>query len=218
LERHPERDGMRIETVVVGQFQVNCYVVVGDDGGALVVDPGGDAGMIATVLDRHGANPAAYLLTHAHMDHIWALNELYAARPAPVAVHPEELTWAFTDANTMPPFYTAPPERPAAIERELAEGQTWNDAGLEYQVIETPGHTPGSVSFFFPESKVLICGDTLFAGSVGRTDLPGGSPTVLQASLKKIAALSEETRVLSGHGPETTIAQEKRTNYFMQGL
>lgn len=209
---------MHIETVPVGQFQVNCYVVVGDDGGALVIDPGGDAGTIMKALDGHNATPCAYLLTHAHMDHIWALNELHAARPAPIAVHPAELTWAFTDANTMPPFYTTPPPRPAVIERELAEGQTWNDAGLDYRVMETPGHTPGSVSVFFPTSKVLICGDTLFAGSVGRTDLPGGSSRVLQASLKKIAALPDETRVLSGHGPETTIAQEKQTNFFMQGL
>ena len=122
----------------------------------------------------------------------------------------------FGDANQMMPFY-GPPKRPSRIERELEDGQTWEDGGLAYQVIETPGHTPGGVCFLFPESNVLIVGDTLFAGSVGRTDLPGGNSRVLQESLRRLKQLDDGIAVYPGHGPTTTIGHEKRTNFFMQG-
>lgn len=210
---------MKIETVVVGEFQVNCFVVSGGtDGRALVIDPGDHADRIGQALDAASLSVAAYLLTHGHMDHVSALAALCVDRPADVALHPADAQWAFTETNAMPPFYAAPHPPPDGVTRELADGQEWTDAGLTYRVIATPGHTPGGVSFYFPEAQALFCGDTLFAGSVGRTDLPGGDPRTLSTSLRSLADLPDETRILAGHGPQTTIGDEKRTNYFMQRL
>jgi hydroxyacylglutathione hydrolase len=207
---------MNIETIVVGQFQVNCSVVWGPARQAIVIDPGEDAEVILDFLAERNLEVAAYLLTHGHVDHVSAVAALHEARPAPVAIHPADGSWAFGDANQMVPFY-GPPARPARIERELEDGQTWEDGGLTYRVIETPGHTPGGVCFHFPESNALIVGDTLFAGSVGRTDLPGGNSRVLQESLRRLQKLDDSITVYPGHGPTTTIGHEKRTNFFMRG-
>jgi glyoxylase-like metal-dependent hydrolase (beta-lactamase superfamily II) len=117
----------------------------------------------------------------------------------------------------MPPFYVRP-EAPDGIERELVEGQEWIDAGFRYQVIHTPGHTPGGVCFLFPEEAWLISGDTLFQGSIGRTDLPGGDMRVLQQSLARLLQLPDSLRVFPGHGPPTTIGVERRTNPFLLDL
>ncbi len=207
---------MNIETLVVGELQVNCPIVWGEAKQALVIDPGGDAEAILDFLDQHDLDVAAYLLTHGHVDHVSAVAALYDARPAPIAIHPADGSWAFGEANEFVPYY-GPPDRPAEVERELEEGQTWEDGGLTYRVIETPGHTPGSVCFFFPESNALIVGDTLFAGSVGRTDLPGGNSRDLKESLKRLKTLDDNITVYPGHGPATTIGREKQVNFFMQG-
>jgi len=117
--------------------------------------------------------------------------------------------------NQYPPDYppTAPPEE---IAYSLADGQALEIAGLEFKVLATPGHSPGGVCFHFPSAQALFCGDTLFAGSVGRTDLPGGDGRLLGQSLKKLAALPNTTRICPGHGPTSTIGEEKATNYFLQ--
>lgn len=207
---------MTIKTIVVGQFQVNCSVVCGEKNQAIIIDPGADADTILEFLDERELGVAAYLLTHGHVDHVSAIAPLYERRPAPIAVHPADGAWAFEEENQMMPFYGVP-ARPAKIERSLEDGQTWEDAGLTYTVIETPGHTPGGVCFHFPQLNALIVGDTLFAGSVGRTDLPGGDSRTLQQSLKRLQTLDNGIRVYPGHGPTTTIGHEKQTNYFMQG-
>lgn len=207
---------MNIETIVVGEFQVNCSVIWGEAKQALVVDPGSDAEVILNFLDEHNLEVAAYLLTHGHVDHVSAVAALCEARPAPVAIHPADGSWAFGEANEFVPYYGSP-DRPARLERELEEGQTWEDADLTYSVIETPGHTPGGVCFLFPEDNALIVGDTLFAGSVGRTDLPGGNSRVLKESLKRLQKMDDNITVYPGHGPATTIGREKQTNFFMQG-
>jgi hydroxyacylglutathione hydrolase len=206
---------IHIQKAVVGAFEVNCYVVWGPEPHALVVDPGADPELIREVLSRNELDVAAYLLTHGHIDHISALENLYETNPAPIAIHPADASWAFAATNLFPPFYEAI-HKPAEIERTLADDQPWTDSGLDYRVITTPGHTPGSVCFYFEKARTLICGDTLFQGSVGRTDLPGGSPRELTRSLRKLAVLPDDTAVYAGHGPETTIADEKRRNYFMQ--
>ncbi len=208
---------MNVEYVVVGEFQVNCLIVWSDPSGAIVVDPGKDAAAIRGALDRNGLSVAAYMLTHGHMDHVSAVAELYKAEPAPVGLHGLDLEWAFGPGNSMPPFYGVP-EKPGKIERLLEHDQLWADGGLSYRVLSTPGHSPGSVCFHFEDDGVLLSGDTLFAGSVGRTDFPGGSATVLQQSLQQLKGLPDGTVVHTGHGPSTTIEREKRTNYFMQGI
>jgi glyoxylase-like metal-dependent hydrolase (beta-lactamase superfamily II) len=208
---------MHIETIVVGEFQVNCFVVWGQSDKALVIDPGSDAELILQFLKQKKLTVAAYLVTHGHMDHICGLADLYSARPAPIGISEDDLEWSFSNANQMPPYYGVP-KRPAEIARLLKDGQEWNDAGLAYKVISTPGHTPGAVCFHFEGANCLFTGDTLFAGSVGRTDLPGGSSRVLSASLKKLAGLPDATLIYPGHGLSSDIAMEKRTNYFMQAL
>ena len=160
---------------------------------------------------------SAYLITHGHMDHVSALAPLCAALPAPVAMHPRDAAWAFTADNQMPPFYPVPAQ-PPAIERPLADGQTWVDGALRYEVLATPGHTPGGVCFYFPADKVVFTGDTLFANSVGRTDLPGSSERALTTSLRKLLQLPDDTVVYPGHGPHTTIGAERAANPFLQDL
>lgn len=205
---------MDVYGISVGAFEVNCWIVAGIGRQALVIDPGADAERISAVLDEHALTVAAYVLTHGHMDHISALAELHRERRAPVALHEVDAGWAFTDANRMPPFYDQP-AAPDALERFLADGQTWNDAGLRYRIIGTPGHTPGSVCLWFEDEQALFSGDTLFAGSIGRTDFPGGDMPAMQRSLETLIQLPDETRIYPGHGPLSTIAREKRTNMFM---
>lgn len=210
------RNGFNAECVEVGAFQVNCWLLwMAEHGQCLVVDPGANPDRVLEAVQSRGLEVAAYVLTHGHMDHVSALAALHAQAPAPVALHPRDAAWAFTPRNVMLPFYPQP-ERPAAEERELADGREYNDGGMRYVAIGTPGHTPGSVCLLFPEHNALITGDTLFMGSVGRTDLPGGDSRALAASLRKLAALEGDLTVYPGHGPTTTLAQEKRTNYFMQ--
>jgi hydroxyacylglutathione hydrolase len=209
---------MNMDTIVVGDFEVNCFVLHGTESRCVVVDPGKDADAILDVIRRQRLSVDGYILTHGHFDHLSALADLYDRHPAPVACHPRDWEWAFTPANAMPPQY-GPPRKPSdCVPVALSESQPLAMAGLTFRVIETPGHTPGSVCLYLPGEHVLITGDTLFAGSVGRTDLPGGSARALSASLKKLAALPPETTVHPGHGPATDIAAEKRTNYFMQHL
>ena len=207
--------GLHIETVVVGAFEVNCYLVSGDDRTALVIDPGGDPDRIAELLDERGWKVAAYLLTHGHIDHISALDTLLPKRPAPVAIHTADAEWAFSPRNSMPPYYSAPALSPSDLHR-LAADQIWTGAGLSTRILATPGHSEGCVCFHVESADALFCGDTLFAGSVGRTDLPGGNPRTLAASLKRLSTLPPRTTLYPGHGPPSTLDHEARTNYFMR--
>lgn len=205
---------MNIESITVGEFGVNCFVVEGRDRRALVIDAGADAPQIEALLTDRRLTVAAYLLTHGHIDHVSAVAELCDARPAPVVMHAGDRTWAFTPANLFLPFYPSP-RTPAAEFRLVDDGQPWEDAGLTYEVLATPGHTPGGVCYWFKSANALFTGDTLFAGSVGRTDLPGGDGSVLERSLKRLAALPGDLAVYPGHGPETTIEAERDSNPFL---
>jgi len=206
---------MNIESVPVGPFEANCVIAWDDQSRAVVFDPGDEAERLGRFLDERGLIPVACMLTHGHVDHVSGVAALLSSRPAPVGLHPKDAVWAFEPANRMPPCYEAP-ARPKKIERSLAHGQKWTDGGLSYTVLETPGHSPGSVCFLFDDEGILVCGDTLFAGSVGRTDLPGGDARALQASLKRLADLPDDTMVYSGHGPVTSIGAEKKVNYFLR--
>jgi hydroxyacylglutathione hydrolase len=204
---------MNIDTITVGPFEVNCYIVRGVADDLLVIDPGADASRIRELLR---GSVAAYLLTHGHADHVSALADLMSSHPAPVYLHEADMRWAFTDRNQIPPYYAAPAP-PNGIVHYVTDGAVYSEGGFRFCALETPGHTPGGVCFWFPNEGILFSGDTLFNGSVGRTDLPGGSARLLSASLQKIAGLPDHTRVYPGHGPATTIGAEKKTNAFLMG-
>ena len=198
---------MKRQTIQVGTFEVNCSILAEGER-AWIVDPGADADRITKLLEKDGLSPELILLTHAHFDHIGGIPDLQRRFPnLPVYVHPLDAPILAHPLNAFPPDYPAIPQ-PADIRdcRELP-GMT---------VLETPGHTPGGCCYYFPDEKLLLSGDTLFAGSVGRTDFPGGDMEALTASLDKLAALPDETLVVPGHGPTTTIGREKRDNPYLK--
>jgi hydroxyacylglutathione hydrolase len=205
---------MNIEQIKVGPYEVNCSILWGEAKQALIIDPGCDAEEITAILDREGLTVAAYLLTHGHADHISALNELYTARPAPIYLLAADEAWAFGANNQIPPHYSIPKKPAVALLDPTQELPCDGFQGLE--LIETPGHTPGGVCYWFKEEKICFTGDTLFKGSCGRTDLPGGDGRVLAQSLKKLAALPGDTRIVAGHGDDSTIAYELETNFFLK--
>lgn len=202
--------------ITVGSFEVNCFIVHNDQH-ALIIDPGDDAPMITDYVSQHQLQVSAYLLTHGHADHVSALAACDQAMPAPIYMHETDTAWAFSAQNSILPYYPQP-TRPATSLSPLQEGQTLSLDAFHIKILHTPGHTPGGTCFYFEEQTTLISGDTLFSGSVGRTDLPGGDARTLSNSLKQLARLPESTQVLPGHGPRTTIAQEKRNNIYLQRL
>lgn len=209
---------MHVDALVVSLFQSNCFIVRRNDTcEALVIDPGDNAPDILDHLDRHQLTVSAYLVTHGHVDHVFALAGMVAARPAPVAMHPADAAWAFTARAAFPPYYGAP-TAPPNIDRNLADGQTWTDASLTYRILHMPGHSPGGVAFYFEEEKILFGGDNLFRGSIGRSDLPGANPQVLAESLRRLMTLPDDVTVYGGHGPATTIGRERTSNPFLRSF
>ena len=204
---------MKTISLNVGAFESECYLLALPE--LLILDPGDDSAVIRNAVEKTGATVTAYLLTHGHADHLSALEALLESDPAPVYLHEADAAWSFTAANQIPPFYEAPQAAPENLVR-LRDGQRLEFGTHTVDVIATPGHTPGSVCFYIENEQCLFSGDTLFNGSVGRTDLPGGDARQLQASLRRLATLPPETRVYPSHGPATTIERELRLNPFMQ--
>ena len=197
-------------TIQVGGFEVNCSIL-SENGKAWIVDPGQEAERIIDLLAKKGLDPAAILLTHGHFDHISGIPGLLKKFPdIPVYVHEKDMQMFGHPLNQLPPEYPsfAKPHNLKTLDK--LEGLE----GLE--IIETPGHTPGGVCYYFPKDKLLLSGDTLFAGSVGRTDLPSGDMATLMDSLRKLTALPDDTLVIPGHGMHTRIALEKSGNPFLQ--
>ena len=212
-----------------GTFQTNCWLVATGPGSeALVVDPGQDAlPGIQELCAEHRLKPVAALLTHGHLDHIWTVAPLAGANNIPAFIHPADRR-LLSD-----PLAGFGPEARAAFGglrlqepddvRELRDGQTIELAGLRLTVDHTPGHTPGHVTFRSgpsgDEAGQLLAGDLVFAGSIGRTDLPGGSTQEMLASLaSRFLTLPDEMVVLPGHGPTTTVGRERAGNPFLTGL
>ena len=207
--------GMNYEVMPVGPYEANCSVLWDDPALAWVVDPGADSAKILGLMAKRGLKAGVVVLTHCHFDHISALGDILAKFPVPVVMHQEDTGFAFSSLNAMPPY--RPTHRPTELVTDKKDGDTLVCGGLAAKIIHTPGHTPGGWCLYFENEKVLVAGDTLFAGSVGRTDLPGGSWDELEASLKKLKVLPDETRVICGHGPQTTIGAEKRSNPYLGG-
>ncbi len=203
--------------LVVGPFEVNCWLVTGAQGQVLIIDPGGDADLIQAHLRERHLTPAAYLLTHGHADHLGALEALLADHPAEVWMHEADAAWAFTRANALLPYYPPLHGPPAKLRRLAPPLGRHTLAGVTFDILATPGHTPGGICFYFPEDGRLFTGDTLFAGTVGRTDLPGGDEAILRNSLRTLAALPPETRIHPGHGESSRLSDEIRSNPFFRG-
>jgi hydroxyacylglutathione hydrolase len=217
-----------------GSFQTNCWLVATGPGAeAVVVDPGQDAlPGIAELCARHRLRPVAALLTHGHLDHVWTVAPLAGAHGIPAYVHPAD-RHLLTDPlagfapESRDAFGWLNLQEPEEV-LELADGQVIELAGLRLTVDHTPGHTAGHVTFRLPPEAAgaagggpprLLAGDLVFAGSIGRTDLPGGSMQAMLASLAtRFLTLPDETVVLPGHGPQTTVGRERATNPFLVDL
>ena len=206
---------MQRYTIQVGSFEVNCSLLE-NEGKALIVDPGQEADRIIDALENKGWEPEAILLTHGHFDHINGIPGLLARFPdLPVYVSEEDAKVMSHPMNTLPPEY-GPVTVPAKNLRTNLRNSSLLTLHSSLTVIPTPGHTPGGVCYYLPQEKLLLSGDTLFAGSVGRTDLPGGDMATLMRSLDSLRSLPEDTMVIPGHGMTTTIGRELASNPFLQ--
>jgi glyoxylase-like metal-dependent hydrolase (beta-lactamase superfamily II) len=208
---------MKVDCIEVGPFAVNCYVVAGSGNEALVIDPGADPGRIVAAVKKQRLSVAAFLLTHGHVDHISGLAGVCESFPARILMPADDGRWAFSETNQWPPFYP-PPRRPAGDIVLLGGEEERSEGGMAFRVLRTPGHTPGGVCYYFPAEHAVFTGDTLFAGSVGRVDLPGGDSRALTSSVARLAELPVETVVYPGHGPASTIEVELETNFYLQGI
>ena len=209
---------MILEMLTVGPFQENCYLI-GDEasGVGAVVDPGDEAASIAMAVEQTGLEIGSIIVTHAHIDHVGGVAALVDEYACPVLMHAEAepmLEQLPTQALMMGLRFGKIP----TVDRHIGEGETLEVGDLRLRPLYTPGHAPGHLAFYIEDEGLVLSGDALFAGSVGRVDLPGGSMEVLMCSIEeRLMTLPDETRVYPGHGPQTEIGNERATNPFLQG-
>ena len=195
---------LKVETLPLGLYQTNTYIVHADgEKKCCIIDPGYQPRAILNKVAALGLQVEAILLTHGHFDHVGAVRDIAAETGCPVYIHPEELSLP-ASITAGPLYYT----------HTYKEGDRLHLAGLDLSVLHTPGHTPGSVCLRC--GNALFSGDTLFAGSCGRTDFPGGSFATIYASLKRLTGMEESLQVFPGHGESTTLAREKQYNPYMR--
>lgn len=207
-----------VKALTFNPLETNCYLIADDSGAVAVVDPGCFTDKEASALEAalEGLRPAAVLLTHGHPDHVYGVARIARKYNIPVMMSPSdeiilkrggELVAMFGLPQVDLGFKTVP----------VRDGDSVKVGAMELKAIETPGHTPGGVSWYCASEKLVFSGDSLFAGAIGRTDMPGGDYDILMDSLlKKLMVLPEDTLVLPGHGPETTIGREAATNPFLE--
>jgi glyoxylase-like metal-dependent hydrolase (beta-lactamase superfamily II) len=209
---------IHIQDFTFNSFQTRCSVVWDDSLSCAIVDPGcssdAEISELTSFISSRGLKPVCIMLTHGHFDHVLGVSELAAKYQIPVLMHPADKA-TLANNEYFCKWFGAP--LPAAFDTtDICEGSVIEVGSLRFEVIETPGHTPGGVSFYERSEKVLFSGDTLFAGAIGRTDHPGGDYEMLMKSiLEKLVTLKGEVCVIPGHGPCTDIAREGMTNPFL---
>ena len=209
---------MILEMLTVGPFQENCYII-GDEqtGTGALVDPGDEGARIALAVEQTGLDIGQIIITHAHIDHVGAVAALADEYACPVLMHAEAepmLKQLPNQALMMGLRFGKVP----AVEGYIEDEEVVDVGGLAFRSLYTPGHAPGHLAFYLQDEELVLSGDALFAGSVGRTDLFGGDMDLLMRSInERLLTLPDETRVLSGHGPETTIGEERARNPFLGG-
>ncbi len=208
---------MLLRSATVSIVQTNCYIVGCEETQeGVVIDPGGHPQRILKLIEETGLTIRYVLNTHCHFDHMGANAEIAAATNAPLALHPAELP--MLQARGGAAMFGVPVEESPMPDLELAHGQVLEVGTLRFQVLHTPGHSPGSVTFYLEEEGVAFDGDVLFAMGVGRTDLHGGSWNTLERSIRDVLfAMPDETVIYPGHGPSTTVGREKRSNPWLAG-
>jgi hydroxyacylglutathione hydrolase len=206
---------VNVQTLTVGAFQENCYLVVDEHSNrAVIVDPGSEGERLVEAIERSGATLEAIWITHAHVDHVGAIASVKRKWDVPIYLHPLDRR-LYEAAGRQAEVYGVPFEEPPTPDHEFADGQRIKVGDAEMTVLHAPGHAPGHVVIH--GNGIALVGDCLFAGSIGRTDLPFSNPPQLAASLERISALAPETVVYPGHGMETTIGQERLSNPFLNG-
>lgn len=209
---------MILDFIPVGPFQMNAYLVgCKETGTGAIIDAGDEADRLLKMAENHGIQIKKILQTHGHVDHVGAIDDVIKKTKAKVYIHRKEM-----------PIYNSAPQHGlmygiTGIQVPLPDvfisgGMDVEIGNLKAFIIETPGHTPGGVVYYFKDEGVVFVGDTLFAGSIGRTDLPGGNYETIIRSLQKLVQLPDETVVYSGHGPRTTIGEEKIHNPFLNDM
>lgn len=207
---------LEITTLVGGPLATNCYLVIDKrNNQGFILDPDGEPEKILKIVEDQGLAIKAIVVTHSHFDHLGAVAELKDKLQVPFLVPQGQQELLAISPETAKLWIGQKINPPSQPDRSLQEGDQINAGKTNFRVLSTPGHSPDGISLYGPEEKVLFSGDTLFAGSIGRTDLPGGSNQEMERSLKKLTALPDNTLVLPGHGAKTTIGEEKQTNPFL---
>jgi hydroxyacylglutathione hydrolase len=206
------------EILAVGPLRCNCSIV-GDETTheAMVIDPGDNIDDVVVILEKHHLRARQIVITHAHIDHVGGAMKLRALTGAPILLNQNDQT-LLKMLDVQATWIGVPTPEAVSIDANLADGDKVQVGNLAANVLHTPGHTEGSVCLYFPAERLLIAGDTLFARSIGRTDLPGGSYEKIMRSLHdRVLALPDDTLVIPGHGPNTTIGDEREDNPFLVG-